>query len=473
MSRQYSLGDVEVPERRYDSASDRLFLVYYPITPGYNRNKWGVSEQSLHTNIHTAINKPVVVYRKNPNNPIHTKQAGSFIHPTPEEAATELGHPPNAEEYYNWQEKFAVGRVRSVDKRDKGYAFTLEITDNEAKNILKSDIYRTGVPGWTSPQIISNGHLYPNEETSGVFDHWTISHIALLDVPAYGYDQAGVRAKCFGAEKDCMIQTRSASQENLGFCVKQATIDLVQSRTKKETADTLRTLSANLNSSQSSPESQLSHTIMSQSENTAPKSSETVTYTAPNDTTTPQPVNTNNNKEPSKEEAQTQQTLPVTPTEEPKAPTIEGAKNLEEANIQIRQMSELLTETNKQLKAQQKELDRIALSERRARLAFIIPRDLFRSDESHMKEVDKTMNEKVSESWLIDYWKTKRELAMTQSTARKMVHEEEPPTISAKSASVSQHEVPDFSSSQNANVRSNIQKQLELQKMILEGGGSS
>lgn len=451
-----SLGSDETVERRYLSDSDRLFLIYYPIIPGYNRNKWGVTEQSLHTNIHTAINKPVVVYRKNPNNPIHTKQAGFFVHPTPEEAATELGHSPNAEEYYKWQEKFAVGRVRSVDKRDRGYAFTIEITDPEAKNILKSDSYRTGVPGWTSPQIISNGHLFPEEERSEIYNHWSISHIALLDVPAYGYDQAGARAKCLGAEKECMIQTRSASQENLSFCVRQATIDLVNA------------FSNNTNSSQSSPETQLSHTIMSTSENTAPnKSSETVTYTAPSDTP---PVNPNNKEQPKEEQPlPQQQTLPVTPTEEQKAPPIEGAKNLEEANIQIRQMSELLTETNKQLKAQQKELDRIALSERRARLAFIIPRDLFKSDESHMKEVDKTMNEKVSESWLIDYWKTKRELAMTQGTTRKMVQEE---PIAAKSASLSQHEVPDFSSSQNTNVRSNIQKQLDLQKMILEGGSS-
>ena len=444
-----------MPWRRYDSASDRLFLVYYPIIPGYNGNKWGVTDSSIPANIHTAINKPVVIYRKNPNNPIHTKQAGFFVHPTPEEAATELGHSPNAEEYYNWQEKFAVGRVRSVEKRDnKGYAFTLEVTDPEAKNILKSDY----LPKGYSRLDISANHIKWASLSRGrteqrLYDHWTISHIALLDVPAYGYDQAGARAKCFGAEKDCMIQTRSASQENLGFCVRQATMDLVN---------------AFSNSSQSSPESQLSHTIMSQSENTAqPKSSETVTYTAPNDTT--QSVNTNANPEPSKEQ---QQTLPVTPTtEEPqaKAPTIEGAKNLEEANIQIRQMSELLAETNKQLKAQQKELDRIALSERKARLAFIIPRDLFKSDESHMKEVEKTMNEKVSETWLIDYWKTKRELAMTQSTARKMVQEE---PIATKSASLSQHEVPDFSSSQNTNVRSNIQKQLELQKMILEGGSS-
>ena len=456
MSEDFSSTEVE---RRYDTQTDRLYLVYYPIIPGYNRNKWGVTDASLHTNIHTAINKPVVILRKDANNTIHTRQAGAYIHPTPELAATELGHSPNAEEYYKWQEKFAVGRVRNIDRRDKGYAFTIEITDPEAKNILKSDAYRNGIPGWTSPQIISNGHLYPNEERSETYEHWSIAHIALLDVPAYGYDQAGARAKCLGAEKECMIQTRSASQENLGFCVKQAAIDLVN---------------AVSNSSQSSPESQLSHNIMSTTENTAPKSSgETVTYTG---TTTPdntsQPVN---KAEPSitKEESQTQQTLPITaPTEEqPKAPTIEGAKNLEEANAQIRQMSELLQETNKQLKAQQKELDRIALSERKAKLAFIIPRDLFKSDESHMKEVEKTMNEKVSESWLMDYWKTKRELVMAQSTAKKF---EEP--ISAKSAALQQqqssHDVPDFNSSQSQNVRSNIQKQLELQRMILEGGST-
>lgn len=446
---QYPINDV--PERRYDLASDRLFLVYYPIVSGYNGNKWGVSPTSIDANIHTAINKPVVIYKKDPLKPLHTKQAGAYIHPTPEEAATELGHSPSAEEYYNWQERFAVGRVRNVERRDKGYAFTLEITDPEAKNILKSDAYRDGVPGWTSPQIISNGALYPEEARSEIYNHWSISHIALLDLPAYGKKQAGVRGKCLGLEKECMIQTRSASQENLGFCVKQAAIDLVN---------------AVSNSSQSSPGTQLSHT-MSQSENTVPtKNSETVTYTG---TGTPENTNQPVNTEQPKQEAQ--QTLPVTPQaaaeEQPKQQPMEGAKSLEEANAQIRQMSELLAETNKQLKAQQKELDRITLSERRARLAFIIPRDLFKSDDSHMKEVEKAMNEKVSESFLIDYWNTKRQLAIIQ-TAKKT---EEP--IQVKSASLQQqqgHDVPDFSSSQNSNVRSNIQKQLELQKMILEGG---
>jgi hypothetical protein len=449
-----SNNDAVTGERFYEHSSDRLFLVYYPIIPGYNRNKWGVTEASIERNIHSAINKPVVILKKNPDNQIHTRQAGAYIHPTPELAATELAHSPNAEEYYNWQEKFAIGRVRNVDRRgDKGYAFTLEITDKDAKNILKSDTYRNGVPGWTSPQIISNAHIYPEEERTGLFSHWTISHIALLDVPAYGFDQAGARAKCLGVEKECMLQTRSASQENLGFCVKQATIDLVN---------------AVSNSSQSRQESTNSHT-MSQSENTAPKSSsETVTYTTNNDNTqsvTPTAV--------AEQPKQEQQTLPIptAPTEEStKTQPMEGAKSLEEANAQIRMMSEQLAETSKQLQAQQKELNRITLSERKARLAFIIPRDLFKSDESHMKEVEKALNEKVSESFLADYWNTKRQLAMMQTSAKRT---EEP--IQAKSASLQQqqsHEVPDFSSSQNQNVRSNIQKQLELQKMILEGGSA-
>jgi hypothetical protein len=261
-----------------------------------------------------------------------------------------------------------------------------------------------------------------------------------------------------------MIQTRSASQENLGWCTKQATIDLVN---------------AFSNSSQSALESTNSHTIMSQSENTAPKSSETVTYTATTlDNTSNPPVSQSTIAEPSKEQQPQEQTPTSLPQQQEQQPQqqekpIEGAKNLEEANIQIRQMNELLAEQGKQLKAQQKELDRITLLERTSRIARIIPRELFKTDEAHMKEVEKTLNEKVSDSWLIDYWKTKKDLAMAQSTSKRMIQQEEP--IAAKSASLQQsgqHDVPDFSSSQNQSQRSNIQKQLELQKMILEGGST-
>lgn len=449
-------GHQEHPERRYDLAEDRLFLVYYALPPGFNLNKWGVSPTSIDANIHTAVNKPVVVYRKSPTNPYHTHQAGNFVHPTIEEATAELGHPVNAEQYLNWQEKFAIGRVRSVDKRQKGYAFTLEITDPDAKSILKSDAYTRGIPGWTSPQIISNSGLYPEEEKSSFFNHWAISHVALVDVPAYGFDQAGVRGKCLGVEKECMIKTRSASQENLGFCVKQAVTDLINSV-----------------SSQSSPDENSFHNTMSQTENTVVSNPPTTIGTTANksdNVTVPAAVNPNNipsiSDQPSpgqeKPEGQQDDGKP----EEPQA----QVKSIEEANIQIKQMAELLKEQAKQLKAQGKELETIKTERKMARLSFIIPRDLFKSDESHRKEVERTMNENVSEAWLTEYWKTKRELAIAQSGKRM-----EEPLIAKSAALITQgHDVPEFQNNSSVKQRNEslIQKQLELQRRILEGGGS-
>lgn len=443
--------------RSYDETNDRLFLVYYPITPGFNANKWGVTATSIDANIHTAINKPVVISRKNPNNKFHTHQAGNYVHPTLDEAIEELGHPLNAEEYFNWQEKYAIGRVRNVEKRgEKGYAFTLEITDPEAKNILKSDTYRKGIPGWTSPQILSNAHLYPEEEQSEIFDHWVISHIALVDVPAYGFQQAGVKAKCLGAEQECKIKTRSASQENLGFCIKEAIANLIKSH-----------------SSLSSHNANSSYNLMSTNENISanqPNASggETVTYSKPLDTFV---TNTNPNAE-TKQEVQEEQgkhdRAESPGQEEPQKLGIESEpKTLQEAQAMVRQMSELLRDTQKQLKSQGKELETIRTERKQARLSYIIPRDLFKSDESHLKEVQKAMSENVPENFLIEYWKTRRELAMAQSN-KKM---EEP--LVAKSASLqNSHDVPDFSSSQSQNVKTNIQKTLELQRMILEGGAS-
>jgi len=207
---------------------------------------------------------------------------------------------------------------------------------------------------------------------------------------------------------------------------------------------------------------------MSQTENTSQQtiSGQQVTLTPPTVTATDsnQP---SINKVSEQPQPEAQQRTPENEETEQLAST--EPKSLQEAQAMVRQMSELLKEQGKQLKTQGKELDTIKQERKQARLAFIIPRDLFKSDESHAKEVQKTMSENISEQWLSEYWKTKRELAMAQNTSRKMVGEE----IVAKSASVQQngHDVPDFSSSQNQNRTSNVQKTLELQRRILEGGG--
>lgn len=459
-----------VPYRRYDSETDRLFLVYYPITSGLNGNKWGVTESSIPLNIRTAINKPVIIYKKNPNNPFHTKQAGAYIHPTPEEANAELGH-INAEQYYNWQEKFAVGHVKKIDKREgKGYAFTLEITDPEVKNILKSDTYINGLPGWTSPQIISDAGLYPEEEQSGLFSHWAISHIALVDVPAYGYDQAGVRAKCLGAEQECMITTRSASQENLGFCVKQATIDLVNAFSNND--------NININSSQSSPNEQNLINSMSQTENTASTGTVTPTVTTSGETVTYRVnavTNTSASDQPTpgngeEEVKRPQDENPPERNPPPGEPNEPQAKSLDEANSMLKQQAELIKDLQKNIRTLSKEHEQIKTERKFARLSYIIPRDLFKSDESHRKEVEKMMTQNISEEWIAELWKAKREAALAQSPKL------EQPLVAKSASTAIQHEVPSFeqnsNSSTNTQTSSIVQKQLELQRMIIEGGSS-
>lgn len=445
------------PYRRYDSENDRLFLIYYPIPAGFNANNWGVTESSIPTNIHTAINKPVVILRKNAQNPYHTKQAGNYIHPTMDMALAEIGKhsqtPLTPQEYYQWQERFAVGHVKKIDKREgKGYAFTLEITDPEVKNILKSDEYKTGIPGWTSPQILFNAKTHADEDARGIHDHWEISHIALVDVPAYGYDQSAIKAKCFGDEKECIIKTKNASEENLGFCLKEAAQNLVMA----------------FNSSLVDSSTKNQHTQMSNTESSTfvqPKSTsnETLTYSSVpsanniSDQPTPGEEKKDGGQQEGGNEEQQQQQKAQQPQPQ------DANKSLKEI-----QMEEIIKDLQKQVKLQGKELEDIRTREKYARLSYLIPRDLFKSDDSHKKEVERTMQANISEDWLIEYWKTKRELvSATQTTSRKM---EEP--IAVKSAS---REVPNFNnndndSSQVQRARTNVHKHLELQDLILNGG---
>ena len=443
------------PYRRYDAEADRLFLIYYPIPAGFNANNWGVTESSIPANIHTALNKPVVILRKNAQNPFHTKQAGNYIHPTMDMALAEIGKqsqtPLTPQEYYQWQEKFAVGHVKKIDKREgKGYAFTLEITDPEVKNILKSEEYKTGIPGWTSPQILYNAKTYGEEDKSGVHEHWEIAHIALVDLPAYGYEQSALKAKCFGDEKECIIKTKSASEENLGYCIRSATRELISA------------FNSSLNESSTKNQYQQ---MSSESNNSGqPKStSETLTYSSVG------PTNASDQPTPGEEKKDGGQQEGGKP-EEAKAEAQQQQKKPEDLNKSLKeiQMEEIIKDLQKQVKLQGKELEDIRTREKFARLSFLIPRDLFKSDDSHKKEVERTLQANISEEWLVEYWKTKRELAAAQTTSKKMV-ELEP--IAVKNAS---REVPDFNTNDSSQVqreRSNVHKHLELQDLILGGQG--
>jgi hypothetical protein len=451
---------VEV-ERRYDSESNRLFLVYYALPPTSNKNNWRVSPTSLDVNIRTAINKPVIIYPHNKSNPFHSNQAGNYVHPLPEEANAETGRPLNEAEYYNWQEsKGVVGRVIDVDKRDKGYAWTLEITDPAAKEILQSDKYSKGIPGWTSPQILTYPKVYPDEERTQVFDHWVVAHVILTDNPAYGFEKSSLAAKCLGDQPTCMIKTKSASTtQDLGFCVKQAITNL-------------------LNSSQSSPTTQSLHNIMSTNE------------TQPQPTTNEVVVTKTLSEQGQKQEGE-QQAPPAgsgigvegdanereqsQKEEESNDPNVAApivAKTLEEANNIIKKLmsesaakDELLKSSQKSMRSFEKRLEQIEGERKVYQLRNVIPRDLFRNEAEHNKEVDRIITKGLDKDidFLREHYSHMKKARLADEQMAKM-----PIAPKAKSASVEVAEQYQPQDPAVQNLSSTIDKQLTLGRRMFQ-----
>lgn len=189
----------------YDPSSDRLFLVYYALDDSINLNGWRVSSESLEKNIKSFVGKPVVLKRKDPFNPVDIAQTGKFVHPILKNASLS--------DNLEYQEQYSVGRINKVFLNPrKGWRFDVEITDPGLKQALQAETFNNGqYPRHISPQIATFPDQYPQERDDNVHN-WYGLHLALVDVPAYGFQKADVKGKCVGSEQECTIKLRSAAE---------------------------------------------------------------------------------------------------------------------------------------------------------------------------------------------------------------------------------------------------------------------
>jgi hypothetical protein len=450
-------------EKRYDAENDRLFLVYYVLPKWYNQNKWRVTDRLYDENIKTGINKPVIIMPKQHGNPFHARQATNFVHPTIEEALSELGQSSITEQqYYDWQgTKGVVGRIHDIEKRDKGHAWTLEITEPVAKKILISDEYKTGFPGYTSPQILVFPNKFRNEAATESWDHWVISHVILTDNPAFGIEQSSIAGKCIGSEQECMIKTRSACTcKDEQLAIRQATIDLVNFSKDNLSSQVSTSSSDSLEMSANDSKTPDSNNNQNQSFNVNKTLSEQGEKQEPNSLTPPpqgsgenSESNFNESHQPPKEEGE-QANLPRT---------------LEEAHALIRDLmnqnktkDEYMKSFAKEQKDTRKQLEQIQMERKQFKLMSMIPRDLFKSDEAYMKEVNRVMVNNLSDEFIIDYYDSKRKNIEYERNSKQT------PQIAARSASTSTSL--ESSNDDDEKLSSNLQKTLELQRRILEGG---
>ncbi|MGH9964949.1 MAG: hypothetical protein ACRD5E_09020 [Nitrososphaeraceae archaeon] len=185
-----------------------LYLVYYALDDSLNLNGWRVSPNSLERNIRSFVGKPLVIKSKDLFNPNDRDQAGNFVHPILKNASLT--------ENLNYQEQFAVGRINSVTLNpNRGWRFDVEITDPKLKEAFTSKqlnrySYGYKYPRYVSPQIATFPDRFPVESAAGV-ENWHGLHLALVDVPAYGFYKANVAGECYGAEARCQAELKSAS----------------------------------------------------------------------------------------------------------------------------------------------------------------------------------------------------------------------------------------------------------------------
>ncbi|MGH9975186.1 MAG: hypothetical protein ACRD8Z_05040, partial [Nitrososphaeraceae archaeon] len=155
-------------------------------------------------------------------NPSDRAQTGKFIHPILRNASLT--------ENLEYQEQFSVGRINKVFLNPrKGWRFDVEITDPGMKQALKADTFNDGqYPRHVSPQIATFPDQYPQERDDNVHN-WYGLHLALVDVPAYGFQKADVKGRCLGSEQECTIKLRSAGAN-------EAATDEIQENTIKSSA---------------------------------------------------------------------------------------------------------------------------------------------------------------------------------------------------------------------------------------------
>jgi hypothetical protein len=192
-----------ITTERFDgnTNNDRFFLVYYALDDTLNLSGWGVSSESLERNIRSFIGKPVVLKHKDQFSESDRNQVGNFVHPVLKNASLS--------DNLSYQELFAVGRINDVSLTNKGWRFDVEIIDPQMKQAYKAGTFESLYPRHVSPQIATFPDQYPDERDDNV-QKWHGLHLALVDVPAYGFQKADVKGKCYGSEQECTVKLRSA-----------------------------------------------------------------------------------------------------------------------------------------------------------------------------------------------------------------------------------------------------------------------
>jgi hypothetical protein len=217
-----------VPNNEIFEDNGKLFIKAFLLDSSVNLNEWGVDLATLDANINTYIGKPLVLM-------------DSFEHPNSGDS--------KYDHVIEYQEKFRIGNIIDIVKKDSVYSAIIEVTDQTAKEAFKNG----NLPLYVSPQLFHDG---VGKEPDASAKTWRGTHLAVVKEPAYGPVKARVEGQCSGSPVTCLAQLKKAAIEKTKCnCVKQAILNYESDRIKKAalSLSSLDNLSTNKNKLTDSP----------------------------------------------------------------------------------------------------------------------------------------------------------------------------------------------------------------------------
>jgi len=176
-----------------EQSADKKFVKYFLLTAkDINGNGWGVSQDSIASNIKDFIGQPLVATSR--QFIADSEYGDTFTHPY-----IPTNHIPTI---FAHQNKFAIGIIRDVVEEHGNWNAIAEIFPKYAH--MKP-------PPFCSPGIFQ---LDPREP-EGNISKWKALHLAVLDAePAYGAQMAIMKGSCVGTLNECKVQFKGAKFES-------------------------------------------------------------------------------------------------------------------------------------------------------------------------------------------------------------------------------------------------------------------
>jgi len=176
-----------------EQSADKKFVKYFLLTAkDINGNGWGVSQDSIASNIKDFIGQPLVATSR--QFIADSEYGDTYTHPY-----IPTNHIPTI---FAHQNKFAIGIIRDVVEEHGNWNAIAEIFPKYAH--MKP-------PPFCSPGIFQ---LDPREP-EGNISKWKALHLAVLDAePAYGAQMAIMKGSCVGTLNECKVQFKGAKFES-------------------------------------------------------------------------------------------------------------------------------------------------------------------------------------------------------------------------------------------------------------------